>query len=398
MSHHPGYVHPDSPLLDHCPPTLPRDAYRDPAWYAAEVEHVWKKSWVYVGRRAELAPSTVRPIELFGQRLILIHDDTGTIRAFYNTCRHRGAELCATEGPLRGRRIVCPYHQWVYDTQGRLLSTAFGTPTSDFRKEENGLFPVHLHEWRGFLFVCLADTPPDFQQVSSLPGLAVLDNWPLEGLVRGHRRQWNIPCNWKIFWENYNECLHCPGVHPNLSKRVPVFARGINAPNEAVDWTPDAPRVPSLSEGARTWTVSGASCGPEFPDLTEDERLAGANFLTIYPTVYITAHVDSLRVGTLLPLGPEKMLLSVDWLFSPETLAAPGFDLSDAVDFSAQVIDEDAAACEINQRGLASDRHRAGTLMPQEFEIARFHAWLRARLPAELEGEDDRASRHFASR
>ncbi len=381
---HPGHFHPDSPLLDHCPPTLPRNAYRDPAWHAAEVEHVWKTSWVYVGRRAELPAGTVRPVELVGQRLILVHDEAGAIRAFHNTCRHRGAELCAAEGPIRGRRITCPYHQWTYDTQGRLISTAFGTPTGDFRKEEHGLFPVHLHEWRGFLFVCLADTPPDFTQ-APIPALPTLDNWPLEGLARGHRRQWDMACNWKIFWENYNECLHCPGVHPNLSQRVPVFERGINAPNEAVDWAPDAAPIPVLSEGASTWTVSGKPCGPVFPELTEAERAAGASFLTFYPTCYITAHVDFLRVGTLTPLGPERTLLTIDWLFAPETLAAPGFDLADAVDFSAQVVDEDAMACEMNQRGLASDRYRAGTLMPQEFEIAHFHAWLRACLPDGME-------------
>ena len=381
---HPGSVHPDSPLLNRCPPTLPREAYRDPAWYAAEVEHVWKTSWVNVGRRADLPPGTIRPIELAGQRLILVHDDAGQIRAFHNTCRHRGAELCAAEGSLRGGRITCPYHQWTYDAQGRLISTAFGTPTSEFRKEEHGLFPVHLHDWRGFLFVCLSDTPPDFTQ-ASIPELSKLANWPLERLVSAHRREWDMACNWKIFWENFNECLHCPGVHPNLSKRVPAFARGINAPNEAVDWTPDTPHVPSLSEGARTWTVNGKPCGPEFPDLTEAERAESAGFLTFYPTCYISAQVDFLRVGTLKPLGPERTLLTVDWLVAPETLAAADFDLANLVDFAAEVVDEDAMACEMNQRGLVSDRFRAGTLMPQEFEIAYFHAWLRARLPEGLE-------------
>ncbi|MCX7287258.1 MAG: aromatic ring-hydroxylating dioxygenase subunit alpha [Rhodobacterales bacterium] len=381
---HPGSVHPDSPLLNRCPPTLPREAYRDPAWYAAEVEHVWKKSWVYVGRRAEFPAGTIRPIELAGQRLILVHDDAGQIRAFHNTCRHRGAELCASESALRGGRITCPYHQWTYDAQGRLISTAFGTPTSEFRKEEHGLFPVHLQDWRGFLFVCLSDTPPDFTQ-APIPELSKLANWPLERLVSAHRREWDMACNWKIFWENFNECLHCPGVHPNLSKRVPAFARGINAPNEAVDWTPDTPPVPSLNDGACTWTVNGKSCGPEFPDLTEAERAEGAGFLTFYPTCYITAHVDFLRVGTLKPLGRERTLLTIDWLVAPETLAASDFDLANLVDFVAEVVDEDAMACEMNQRGLVSDRYRAGTLMPQEFDIAYFHAWLRARLPEGLE-------------
>lgn|GEM_PF-2472164 len=140
-----------------------------------------------------------------------------------------------------------------------------------------------------------------------------------------------------------------------------------------------------LATAACTWPVNGKSCGPEFPDLTEAERAEGAGFLTFYPTCYITAHVDFLRVGTLKPLGPERTLLTIDWLILPETLAASDFDLANLVDFVAEVIDEDAMAFEMNQRGLVSDRYRAGTLMPQEFDIAHFHAWLRARLPEGLE-------------
>jgi Rieske 2Fe-2S family protein len=376
--------HPDSPLLRDCPPTLPARAYFDADWYAAEIAHVWKPGWVHVGRVDDLPLGTIRPVEVLGQRLILVRAADGEISAFFNTCRHRGAELCAAEAPLRGRRITCPYHAWTYDTAGRLISTAHATPTADFRPEEHGLFPVHLHVWRGFLFVSLARERP---QDDPLPRAATdrLDNWPLERLVVGHRRSMTLACNWKIFWENYNECLHCPGVHPELSRRVPVYARGIMAPNEAPGWTPDQGTATALREGARSWTVSGRTCGPEFPDLTEAERSAGMHFATLMPTMYLTAHVDYARAVTVTPEAPERMRLDVLWLFAPETLSAPGFDLSEAINFAARVLDEDAAACEMNQRGLRSDRFTHGRLMPQEFDIAHFHAWLRARLPPQLE-------------
>jgi len=372
-----------SPLLDHCPPTLPARAYRDPGWHAAEIAHVWTPGWVHLGRTDDLDPGRMRPVEVLGQRLILVRADDGTTRAFHNTCRHRGAELCAAEAPLRGGRILCPYHAWAYDSTGRLVGTGFATPTADFRPRDHGLFPVHLHDWRGFLFACLADTPPDFAALPDL-GARYLDNWPLEALMRGHRHEVTLACNWKIFWENYSECLHCPGVHPDLSRRVPVYRRGIMAWNEAPGWTEGSLEPPALEPGARSWTTSGAPCGPEFPGLTTAERAAGMHFLTLWPTMYVVAHVDYVRTVTVIPEGPETTRLRVDWLFAPETLAAPGFDLSQAVDFPARVLAEDAAACEMNQRGLSSPRYRAGTLMPQEFDIARFHAWLRDRLPPGL--------------
>lgn len=376
-----------SPLLDHCPQTLPARAYRDPGWFTAEIAHVWTPGWVYLGRAGDLAPGHMRPVELPGQRLLWVRDADGTSRLFLNTCRHRGAELCAAEAPVRGGRLLCPYHAWAYDVTaaggGRLVGTGHATPTADFRPEDHALFPVHLHDWRGFLFACLADTPPDFADLPD-PGPCHLDNWPLERLVRGHRQEVTLACNWKIFWENYSECLHCPGIHPDLSRRVPVYRRGIMAWNEAPGWTLGTPEPPMLESGAASWTASGAACGPEFPGLSTAERAAGMHFLTMWPTMYIVAHVDYVRAVSVIPEEPEKTRLIADWLFAPETLSGPGFDLAQAVDFPARVLAEDAAACELNQRGLANPRYRHGTLMPQEFDIARFHAWLRDRLPADL--------------
>ena len=384
MSHPAQSLAPSSPLLDHCPPMLPARAYFDPRWFEAEREHVWKREWVHVGRLADLAPGTMRPVTMAGQNLLLVHGEDGTLAAFRNTCRHRGAELCGAEQKLRGLRITCPYHQWAYDLNGRLVSTAFATPTADFRREEHGLFRVHLHQWCGFLFVCLADEPPDFEDAPDV-GTASLNNWPMEDLVSAHRRETVLACNWKIFWENYSECLHCPGIHPGLSDLVPIYARGVMAPNEAPGWEPGMPASTALREGARSWTMSGRPCGPEFPNLTDEQRAAGMHFVTFWPTMFISAHVDYARVITIVPEGPERTRLVADWLIPHASLEAADFDLDDLVEFAATVLREDGAACELNQRGIRSDPFRAGRLMPQEFEIHRFHQWLRARMPEGLE-------------
>ncbi len=380
MSHPAQALAPASPLLDHCPPTLPARAYLDPSWFDAEQERIWKREWVHVGRRADLAPGTVRPVTAAGQPILLVHGEDGTLAAFRNTCRHRGAELCGAEQRLRGRRITCPYHQWSYDLGGRLVSTAFATPTADFRREDHGLFRVHLHDWRGFLFVCLADAPPPFEEAPDV-GTAALDAWPLEDLVTGHRRETLLACNWKIFWENYSECLHCPGIHPGLSALVPLYSKGVMAANEAPGWAPGMPAGTALRDGAQTWTVSGRPCGPEFPGLSDSQRAAGMHFVTIWPTMFVCAHVDYARVITVVPEGPERTRLTAEWLFPRATLEAPGFDLADVVEFAATVLREDGEACEMNQRGLRSDAYQAGRLMPQEYEIHRFHQWLHARLP-----------------
>jgi glycine betaine catabolism A len=239
-----------------------------------------------------------------------------------------------------------------------------------------------VKEWNGFIFVCLADDPPDFSRVPDL-GVAYLDNWPMADLVTGHRHVLTLQCNWKIFWENFNECLHCPGIHPLLSAHVPVYRHGIMAAEEAADWTPaTAPSEQGLRNGARSWTMNGLPCGPEFPRLTNAERLAGHNFVTLLPSLFVVAHVDYVRAVSLRPLGPEQTELTAEWLFLPETIAAPEFDRANVVDFARTVLAEDGAACEMNQRGLRSARFGRGTLMPQEYAVFQFQQWIRQQMVA----------------
>ncbi len=128
--------------------------------------------------------------------------------------------------------------------------------------------------------------------------------------------------------------------------------------------------------------MTGQPCGPIFDTLTDAERDAGHTFVTLWPTAYIVAHIDHVRFVTLTPVGPEETILRAEWLFPPETLAQPGWDHRTVTDFATIVMKQDGDACEMNQRGLRNAAYAHGTLMPQEFDIARFHDWVRARLSA----------------
>ncbi len=376
-----------SPLLDHCPPSLPAGHYVDPAHHQRELATIWAHNWIYALRDRDLAVGSMRRLAVAGQSVILIKDKGGAVTCFINSCRHRGSELCAiNEARLASRLITCPYHAWSYDLSGRLVRTPNIVAHADFRKEDHGLMPVAVRAWDGFLFVCLAKQPPDFAGVPDCgvphEGALAFHNWPMAELVTGHTLTTTIDCNWKVFWENYNECLHCPGIHPGLIDRVPVYAQGIMAANEHPDWAPEpATDAPVLKAGARTWTVDGQPCGREFPNLSDAERAAGHTFVTLLPSLFIVAHVDYVRAVSLRPLGPELMELRAEWLFPAATLSAPGFNLANVIDFASQVLREDASACEMNQRGLRNSAFQHGTLMPQEFEVHRFQNWVREQLP-----------------
>ncbi|MBI2718099.1 MAG: aromatic ring-hydroxylating dioxygenase subunit alpha [Rhizobiales bacterium] len=370
-----------SPLLDRCPDSLPAHYYFDPAHHDLELKRIWRRNWIYAGRVNDLPAMTVRRLAIAGENLILVKDGDGTIACFHNTCRHRGAELCsAAETRLAAKLIVCPYHAWAYDLKGNLRSTPYVSVTGDFRKEDHGLFKVNVRLWNGLIFICLADPPPDFERVPDL-GAKALDHWPMTELMTGRTMVKELACNWKIFWENYNECLHCPGIHPELCEVVPIYGKGYMAANEAPDWTPASPeRGTRLKPGARSWTVSGEPCGPDFPGLSEEEKARGQTFVTLYPTTYLVAHVDYVRVVSLRPLGPERTELRAEWLFAKATLEAPGFDLQAATALVERVVAEDGAASEMNQRGLKSSAFTAGRLMPQEYDVFNFQQWVRRQL------------------
>ncbi len=372
--------HPASPILDFCPPSLPARWYTDPAHYARERAAIQARSWIYAGRVNDLPPLTLRKVEVAGQQLFLVKDDKGEIRCFHNSCRHRGSELCgAHEQRLKAKLITCPYHEWSYDLTGRLVRVPHVPETPGFDRVAHGLFSAAVKLWNGFIFVCLADDPPDFAAAPDL-GVKALDNWPMADLVTGHRMTSLLQCNWKVFWENYNECLHCPGIHPSLCDMVPVYGKGVMGATEMPGWSPDDTVTSPLKTGARTWTVNGKACGAEFRNLTEAQRTAAYTFVTLMPTMYVVAHVDYVRAVAIRPVSPEETELTAEWLFTPETLASPGFDLANVVDFATTVIREDGAASEMNQRGLRNARFERGTLMPQEFDVFNFQQWVRRKL------------------
>jgi Rieske 2Fe-2S family protein len=366
--------------------TLPSHYYYDPAHYQQELARIWYRNWVYACRSSDLpAPRSFRTFEVGDQPVLVVRGEDGALRAFHNTCRHRGATLCrGSEGRLPAAGIVCPYHSWRYSLKGELLQTSSRTHGEGFEPGEYGLYELPLTEWAGFLFVALSGSPPPFSASFDMP-LNRLDDWRLGELVIGHRLSKIIECNWKVFWENYNECLHCPSVHPRLAQLVPIFGRALLERRDDPSWQDhaedDDPRYGGgLRRGAESWSMDGKPAGIPFPNLSEADRRAGHIYMTAVPSVFIVAHVDYVRVVRLLPIGPERTHMSIEFLFLPETLEDSTRDIMNAVKFTDIVMSEDAQICEINQRGLHALAHQHGVLMPEEYAIRQFQDWVRAEL------------------
>jgi Rieske 2Fe-2S family protein len=377
-------MHADRPerLLERVEPTLPARDYLDPAHYCRELDAIWYRSWLCIARSENVAREREFVVARIGDQSILVcRDGDDRLHAFHNACRHRGSELCAeAAGRFRGRSIVCPFHGWTYALTGELLGARHQLSQTDFRKENYPLHRVAVGEWAGFVFInLLADEAPPLESWLA-DGPERLANWRIAELRVGRRLETKVACNWKIFWENFSECFHCPGVHPELCDLIPTYGRAlIDAADDPDPSAPDTRGAP-LAPGAVTWTLDGSSRLPPLPGLDRAEQDAGQTFVVALPSMFVVAHRDYVRCVRVLPRAPEQTELIVDWLFEPETLERPDFDLEHYVALGRRVVEQDARVCERNQRGLHSMRHEAGVLVAQEYGVHEFQNWVRKAL------------------
>ena len=354
-------------------PTLPARDY-----YAADIfdldrERIFFRNWFCVGREEQVAaPGDYMVREVVDESLLIVRDDTGALRAFYNVCRHRGTLLCEGEGS-DCRAFTCPYHAWTYSLDGRLVATPNVPESAGLDRARHGLRPVALRVWEGFVFVNLAREPvPLERQMDDWAGYA---RYGLGRLRTARRLAYDVAANWKILHENYNECLHCPRVHPELVKVIPVYRRGAVSDADGI-WGN------RLAEGATSFTRTGRSRLPALPDLTEEER-GRYNGMTIFPNLLLDCFPDNVLYTIFWPRSAERTGITCGLLLEPSTVARDDLDPGEVVEFHDLINRQDWAICERAQKGQRSRGYRRGIYPPQDEHVYEFdRRYLRERGPA----------------
>jgi Rieske 2Fe-2S family protein len=354
--------------IDRTYPGLPGRDYHDDEVWRRERETVFRDSWFCIGRAEELpAPGDFVARDVAGTGVLAVRGKDDRIRAFYNVCRHRGAVLC-DEGPGSTKgAFSCPYHNWVYDLEGNLIGTPNVQPGDDFDRSRYPLRSVACDTWEGFVFVHLGKEPrPLREQLADEPdGPLDYERYLVGELRVAHRIVYEVAANWKIIHDNYNECLHCPSVHPELSALVPMYRKGMV-------FEPDRPDLgATLDTGLTTFTMSGNSTLPFLPGLTDLDRRTYWGY-SVFPNVAMNLLSTGAMVYTLYPRGPEHTQIVSEYLYRPETIAEPGFDCSDMVEFLDLVSRQDWAVCERAQRGVSSPGFVQGVYPPQDALLQRF--------------------------
>jgi Rieske 2Fe-2S family protein len=383
-------------LLSRTENSLPSSWYYDTAHFARELDAVWYRDWVCVGRLEEIPRAGDFFVAGIGsQRLIVTRNAAGMLRVFHNTCRHRGSVLCTDDrGRFRNGRIICPYHTWTYTLDGDLAATPSRLPVADFKDADYSLYRVHADTWGGYIFVNLADkaetTLADFLGAEA----RLMQRWPLHQMKSVQQDRRTLACNWKVFWENYSECYHCPRVHPELCRLVPLYQQAVLSYTDTPDWQPEQPDDdgrPRVAPGIRTWTMDGQSTLPVLPGLSESDIASGVSFASFTASMFVVAHPDYVRSVRVLPRGPESIELVVDWLLLGGTADAVAGEFERLFSVGRMLLEQDGRVCELNQQGLKSRRHEHGILVSQEYALWDFHQWLRAKLdsdPTDVQGRN----------
>ena len=360
------------------------DAYTDPEVFAREQAEIFEKMWNCVLREDALAsPGQWKTVSVGREEIIVVRTRKAGIKAYYNVCRHRGMRVC-TSGEGKSKTLQCGYHAWTYALEGDLVAAPNLTSMPDVDRQEYGLKPVHVRTWLGYVWVCLAEDPPSFDEtvlgeVSTRFGeVESIDNYGIEGLRCGETKTYDVAANWKLIIENFMECYHCATIHPELTEVIPEFADGLASQrmNGEIHGA-------SFGDDVEGFTVDGSSGVGSLPAIApgQDRKYYA---ITVKPQVFINTVPDHVIIHRMFPVSHERTIVVCDWLFMPEVVEQ-GLDVANSVELFHRVNQQDFEACELTQPSMNSKAYeRGGALVPSEHHIEEFHRWWAERLGGDV--------------
>ena len=404
-------------LLAECKPgfALPGAFFTDEALYAAELEYIFGRHWLFVASEPEIPEGgDYRTFQIGPWPIFIVRRDDGSIAAFHNTCRHRGSRILLQDSGIAGATLQCPYHRWTYDLDGRVIGCG---ATGELPAAQRRLKPVHVKQLAGLIFVCLADEPPDdFDDMAQrvTPYLAP------HGLARAKvAKQVDIieHGNWKLTIENNRECFHCAG-HPELLCSLFHFFGEIDEPRMSAPERAAYARYQSArQETEAIWRRQGLpwQCIEELhgrptafrterlvldgagESMTPDTRVASRRLLgdlsdarlgTLHfhaqPNAWFHFLSDHVLTFATLPLERGRTLVRSTWLVHADAQEGRDYDLEKLTSVWNATNAQDAAFVEETQRGASSPAYEPGPIAANEYMVKLFHVWYEERLRAEL--------------
>ena len=403
--------------------SLPRNLYVSDAAFRFDTQVMLKSVWLYACTVAHVKNAGDWFVfELAHNSIIVVRGRDQQVRAFWNTCRHRGARICEDQ---RGRaaRLTCPYHQWSYGLDGALLAAR--SMAGDFSKADNGLVPVALENIGGLIFLCLSDNPPPISRVKAdiVDQIAAYDLEKCKVAVQDNLVE---NANWKLVMENNRECYHCDAGHPELTGVLGTygFGKGLAKDGMAQDgagdvvdvvddqtfdamvaakraqwqqlgihrdliefpdgWWHRVARLP-LANGAVTQSIDGKlACAKLIGPFTEPE----SSSLSVWtqPNSWHHFCCDHVVTFSLTPLSADRSLLRTSWLVHEDAVEGVDYDPDHLAALWRTTNDQDGRFSMLNHQGIMTDGYRPGRYAVEEKLVDDFKQFYVDRARFALEG------------
>jgi Rieske 2Fe-2S family protein len=387
--------------------SLPQALYNDPDVYAFDLDAIYGQSWLLVGFEVELPkPGSHLALTIGKWPILVVRDRSGKIGGFHNSCRHRGAQICA-DGRGASARLVCPYHRWTYELTGELVHAS--RMGEDFDLSAHGLKRIQVECVGGAIYICLSETPPpidDFRE--KFEPLIAPHN--LKNAKVAFESTLIEKANWKLVMENARECYHCAGQHPELSASFPITASAyfefgedphveaynarmaeanlLMGPVEGEWW--EAIRFP-LNEGFASMTVDGRHVVKTLMCEQGDGDIGSLRW-AIEPHSFCHATSDHLFMFSALPLGPNETLVVAKWLVHKDAVEGVDYEVDKLIELWTATNLQDLQLAENNQRGVNSAGYTPGPYSQEaETLVIHFVDWYCARAADYIEGRRARA-------
>ncbi|MDZ5456206.1 aromatic ring-hydroxylating oxygenase subunit alpha [Azohydromonas lata] len=385
--------------------------------FKADMEYVFGRHWIFVAVAPQVAePGDFITVDVGQDSILIVRDDDMNIKAFHNVCRHRGSRLCDEHQGSLGN-IVCPYHQWTYDLEGKLIHADHMGDT--FLREQHSLHKVHLRNLEGLLFICLADEPPqDFEEVAARmrPYLAPhkLNECKVAAQVELIEEG-----NWKLTMENNRECYHCVGNHPELTISLyehgfgaqpgPQNAEGIARFEQIVKdsharWEamglPSArieeldtrvtgfrtQRLPMDRAGESQTMNTEVACKKLLSDQFTEKSLGGLSFWT-QPNSWHHFMSDHVVSFSVIPLSAGRTMVRTTWCVHKDAVEGVDYDVANLTAVWNATNDQDRRLVEFSHAGAASKAYEPGPYSPfTESLVEAFCTWYVDRMRAGVSG------------
>lgn len=379
--------------------TLPAQAYTSPDFFDWEVENVFRKEWLCLAHVSQIPEvGDFLNVDMLGEPLLVIRDKSGDVHVHSRVCPHRGMDIMppgfghdghhpaeARDGESdcgHTRLLLCPYHSWTFELDGKLKACAEMQEARGFNRDEWGLKTYRSEVWNGFVFVNLDGDAP-ISVAEQYAGLGKhLERWNLADMELVFAREWDCPFNWKVLTENFMESYHHAGAHSKtLQPMMP--ARDTWTEQEKAHYIKcHLPLKPALREEIAATEARGEQWDtfPPIPEVTGEDRFEWGLFLG-FPTFKFLVTADCAIWYRTTPLGPNSIKLTTTMLVPKSTVKHPGFydmlqkGISQSVSFHL----EDMEVCTAVQRGYYSSGYQRGRLSHLEKPIWFIQRYLAAR-------------------